>query len=225
MIPKQEPAQEHPSVLILNAVADYERQLGIGSLALVLKGSKSKRVLNRQLYASKVFGALFYRPLDVIENFIKQLVVQKYLKIVNIGERYVVPVLVLTTAGREALEQGHDISLQVVRTPPALNESARITVQIFQTLRSVAKVAELRGLAQSTVWDHLITAVKLDKLKATDVVEPQKVQLILKTKDRLKPKGLKELKAALPEDITYEELRCAISGLQEIEQPGMNRRE
>jgi uncharacterized protein YpbB len=210
-IPKQEPAQEHPAVLILNAIADYERQLGIGSLALVLKGSKSKRVFNRQLYASKVFGALFYHPLDVIENFIKQLVMQGYLKIVNIGDRYAVPVLELAPAGREVLEQHHDIPLQVVRTPPALNESARITVQLFQKLQSIPKVAELRRLTQSTVWDHLNTAVKLGVLKATEVVEPQKVQLILETNTRLKPKGLKELKEALPEGILYEEIRCALA--------------
>src|SRR3989344_3325916 len=178
MIPKQELAQEHPAVLILNAVLDYERQLGIGSLALVLKGSKSKRVFNRQLYASKVFGGLFYHPLDVIENFIKQLVVQKYLKIVNIGDRYIVPMLELTPTGKDAVEQHKDILLQVVRTPPVLNETARITVQVFQKLRSISDVARLRGISENTVWNHLITAVKLGKLKPSEVVNAEKYQLI-----------------------------------------------
>ena len=208
MVPKQEPTAEHPAIIILNAVAVHERQVGVGSLALVLKGSKSKRVFDRKLYESPVFGALFYHPVDVIENFIKQLFEQKYLTIVDIGDRYVIPVLELSAVGKEVLQQKNDIPLQTIHSPPMLNESGQITVQAFQKLQSVSKVAELRGLAQSTVWDHLIIAVKLGLLVSADIVEPEKARLILETNARLKPKGLKELKAALPENINYDEIRC-----------------
>src|SRR3989338_4297645 len=211
MTVRQEPMQEHPSMLILIAVSSHERQMGVGGLALVLKGSKSKRVLERGLHDSKVFGALLYHPVDVIENFIKQLIAQKYLRIVDVGQEYAIPVLELADAGKEALEDQLDIPLQPVRTPPILNESARITLQAFQKLRSVAAVAELRGLAENTVWDHLLIAVRLGLIASTDVVEPQKIKLILETNARLKPKGLKELKQSLPEDIGYDEIRCVLS--------------
>lgn len=210
---KTEPTRENAGFIILNAVALHERQLGIGGLALVLKGSKNKRIFDKKLYMSRFFGALFYRPVDIIENFIRQLLRMDLLATMDLGISYPFPVLVLTPAGRKALEDKLFIQLVEERTlkPVILNESVRITLELFKQLKNVSAVAEKRGLAESTIWTHLITAVKLGLLKAADVVDEQKVRLIIETRARLKPKGLKELKAALPENFTYEEIRCTMA--------------
>ena len=209
----QEPLPEHPAMLILHAVTLHERQLGMGSLALVLKGSKSKRVFDRKLYASRLFGALFYHPVDVIEHFIKQLVQKGFLATVDLGFQYPAPVLVLTLEGRNALQQNSDIKLEVRRTikPLVLSDSASLTIDLFRQTKSVPEVAQQRQLAESTIWDHLIIGVTLGMLAPTNVVEQEKARLILETNTRLKPKGLKELKEALPETISYEEIRCVLS--------------
>jgi len=213
-IPKQEPTAEKPALLILHAVAEYERQLGIGSLAVVLKGSKSKRVFDRKLYTSKVFGALFYHPVDVIENFIKQLIQKGFLAKADVGFQYPSPVLVLTSEGRTTLQENKDIPLEMKRTiaPLVLNDSARVTIDLFRQLKSVSVVAQQRQLAESTIWEHLIIAVKLGLLAPTEVVEPEKARLIIETNNHLQPKGLKELKTALPENISYDEIRCVLAG-------------
>ena len=91
------PIPEHISTIILNTVKEHHRQLGIGSLALVLKGSKSKLLSNRKLYESRFFGALFYYPINVIENFVKQLLEKAMIQIVMVtGHPFPMPLLELT---------------------------------------------------------------------------------------------------------------------------------
>ncbi|MEK6963338.1 MAG: helix-turn-helix domain-containing protein [Nanoarchaeota archaeon] len=212
---KQSPAQEHPSQIILDAVALHERQLGVGTLAFVLKGLKNKRILNRQLHTSRFFGSLFYKPLDVIENYAHQLVRQGFLCRVDIGSSYKVPLLELTPAGKQVLERRTDIPLQAIRTkkPVQLNETAKETIALFKELRSIQMVAEKRGLSSSTVWSHLTMGVQLGLIAPAEVVDKERLDLILSVHANLNSTRLKELKAALPEEVTYEEIQCAITSV------------
>ena len=181
------------------------KQLGKLIDVLTVDDLTERQAIERELVLVKVTATAGTRAemMQIVNTF--------RAKIVDVGQEYAIPVLELADAGKEALEDQRDIPLQPVRTPPILNESARITLQAFQKLRSVAAVAELRGLAENTVWDHLLIAVRLGLIASTDVVEPQKIKLILETNARLKPKGLKELKQSLPEDIGYDEIRCVLS--------------
>ncbi len=207
----EQQTREQTAQIILNAVQFHERQVGIGFLALILQGSKSRRVFDRQLHNSRFFGALFYYSVDVIENFIKQLIQCELVTAVNIGYKFFVPVLQITDAGKKALEEKQEIQLQDVRMiePLVIGESAKHSMHLFQQLKSVLAVAKFRGLAESTIWEHLIVAIKLGLLRPSDVVEQQKIAIILETKHRLKTTGLKDLKEALPADISYGEIRCA----------------
>ena len=211
---KHEPTPEHTSQIILRAVTEHERKLGIGTLALVLKGSKDKRVFGRELYTSHFFGALFYHPIDVLENFIKQLIQMDFIKTGDFGVGvYPAPVLCITSAGKEALEKNMDISLQVVRSfkPDHLSDSVRETLTLFRQVRTISAVAQQRKLTESTIWGHLTTAVKFGMLQPSDVVDASKVKLINETYLRLKTQGLKELKLALPERVSYDEIRCVLA--------------
>ena len=84
------------------------------------------------------------------------------------------------------------------------------TLNLFQQYQNVTTVAEKRNLAESTIWGHILDCIKLKLLTPADVVEPSKLSLVLATKNSLKTTGLKELKEALPENITYGEMMCAL---------------
>ncbi len=207
--------------IILGAVLAHERQLGIGSLALLLKGPKDKRMFERKLHESPFFGALFYYPKDAIENFAKQLLEMSYLRqAVQQGHFYAVPLLETGEEGRRAFESKAVISLELKRTikPTVLNETTKATFEFFQKAGNVSLVAQQRNLAESTVWGHLAACIKLGLLSAVDVVEAEKVKLILETQRNIPTRKFKELKEALPDDITYEEIRCALA--QEGENDG-----
>lgn len=214
MIPKQPPTPEHTAQIILDAVKAHEHQLGIGSLALILKGSKDKRITNRQLTTSQFFGAFFYHPPDVIQNFIKELLTMGFLTTTNISmSSYPIPVLTLTDAGKYALEHKINIDLRAQRTvkPIALNDSARETLDLFQQTKSVRAVAQQRTLAESTIWTHLITCIKLGLISAADIIDQNRIKLILDARTRTNAKGLKEIKEALPRDLSYGEIQCVLA--------------
>ena len=217
-MPHIPPIQEHTSIIILSAIAEHDTQLGVSSVALVLKGSKSKRIENRKLYHSKFFGALFYYPVDVIENFCRQLAEKNMIHaVMAAGFPYPVPFLELTENGKYLLENKVDMPLEVRRTvkPIKLNESIQETFSQFQKLKNITMVAGQRNLAASTIWGHLEMCIKLGLLAAVEVVDEEKVRLILEIKNNLQPRGLKELKQALPQNISYEEIRCVLA--QEME--------
>ena len=213
MIPKQPPIPERPALPILSAVHEHERRIGIGMLALLLKGSHDKRISGRGLYESRFFGALFYHPVDVLQNFIRELLAMGFLTTINVGSAYPMPVLQLTAAGRYALENKTEIFLPAERTfrPIVLNETTKASIELFRQHRDIKAVAQQRGLAESTIWMHLTTAVKLGLLTPEEIVDEAVISLIRAAKGRLNPKGLKELKAALPESISYEEIRCVLA--------------
>src|SRR3989338_3174926 len=112
MIPKNPPTKENPAEIILNAVFAHERQVGISTLALILKGSRAKQVSKRQLFNSLFFGALFYQSVDIIENFIKQLLHRGTIRTVNMNiGPFFTPVLEITDTGKKILDEKTNIEL------------------------------------------------------------------------------------------------------------------
>ncbi len=208
------PTPEHLSTIILNAVKEHHRQLGVGSLALVLKSSKSTILQNRKLYESRFFGALFYYPINVIENFVKQLIEKKTIRVVMVtGNPYPMPMLELTAEGNAVLESKVDINLVIKRDvkPVKLNDSIRETLRIFSDTKDVSKTATERNLAESTIWGHLIIGVKMGQLSMVEIVDWEKIRLILNVRDNHLNCGLKELKERLPANISYEEIKCVLA--------------
>ncbi len=211
-----DPTPEHLSTIILNAAKKHHRQLGVGSLALVLKGSKSKILQNRKLYDSRFFGALFYYPINVIENFVKQLIEKGMISVVMVTDNpYPLPMLEITSEGNAVLESKLDVNLVVKREvkPVKLNDSIRETLRLFSDTKDISKTAAERNLAESTIWGHLIDLVKLGQLSAVEVVDWEKIKLILNAKDNYPDVGLKKLKEKLPANISYEEIKCVLAGM------------
>ncbi|MEW5896198.1 MAG: helix-turn-helix domain-containing protein [Nanoarchaeota archaeon] len=216
-----DPLPEPLSTIILNAVKEHHRQLGIGTLALVLKGSKNKLLQNRKLYNSNFFGALFYYSIDTIENFIKQLIEQKMITVVQVtGNPYPLPLLELSEEGKLILSNKINLPLELKRNfkPVVLNDSTRETLRVFLETKDIPKTSRIRNLAESTIWKHLTDLVKLGQLSAGEIVEKEKMQQILELRNELPEARLKELKEKLPEDISYEEIRCVLAeGIKKVQ--------
>ncbi len=84
--------------IILNAVQTHDRQVGVGTLALILKGSRDKDIFRRQLNNSPFFGGLLYCSVPDIEYMIKQLMQQGFIERHILNDfRYPIPVLQLGT--------------------------------------------------------------------------------------------------------------------------------
>lgn len=90
------------------------------------------------------------------------------------------------------------------------------TLRLFEGGLSIIDIAKKRGLALSTITGHISKLVGDGKIKASDVISPEKISLILNTARRLTDGfSLGEIKDALPDDITYDEIRIALSTRQQ----------
>jgi superfamily II DNA helicase RecQ len=212
---KQEKQKEDACKAVLLAVQAHEAQAGIEALALVLKGSKSKRIMSRKLYESGFYGSLFYHPVDVIENFIKQCIKSGLLATTDLGTApYPTPVLALTEAGRKLLESNQTelVQLQVVRdelkpakATPAITETCRM----MQELRSVEQVAKMRNVAAATVYDYLADGVELGLINLDEAVSKEaqaQIKAAVKGETRMR-----NVKAKLPESVSYGEIKCVVA--------------
>ena len=200
--------------IILNAVQKHERSVGVGTLALILKGSGSKHISRRQLNNSPFFGALIYCSISDIEYILRQLIEQGLLERYMVQDfRYPIPVLQLTEHGRRILEQKEEIHLKLhtIRPQTTSNSSAEETFTLFQQTRNITQVAEQRQLAKSTIWNYLISCVASGKLRAEEFVSSEKKALIEETQRKLQATRAKPLKEQLPADISYEEIRCVLA--------------
>lgn len=207
-------AGKEAALIILNTAKEKEGLMGAGKLALLLKGSASKRV---KADKAEFKSALFWQPVDVIENFIKQLVQKGLLYTRNIGfYPNLRPVLYVSDAGKKAADDKAEILLEILRKEKEikLNEPMQMTLEAISKGKSIEVIANERGLAVSTVWKHLIDLCVLGLLKPEAVVSLELKERILEAAKGKRKVG--EVKALLP-DVSYEEIRLVMSGRKDEE--------
>ncbi len=100
------------------------------------------------------------------------------------------------------------------KAPEGLNASERMTLEIFATQKTIGEIAAIRELHPNTIESHLISAVAAGELKLEQLVETDKVQKIRKVAEKLPDARLGELKNALGEDISYNEIRAVLAHLK-----------
>ena len=90
------------------------------------------------------------------------------------------------------------------------------TLRLYESGLSIIDIAKKRGLALSTITGHISKLVAESKIKAEDVVSPEKIRLIINAADRLTDGfSLSKIKEALPGDISYDDIRIALSTRQQ----------
>ena len=200
--------------IILNAVKNLE--VGVNKLALFLKGSKSKLVV--PIESKQLFGGLMWHDIPTIVGFIKQLLeIGLIRRKVIYGYEYSYPILELTDAGKKTLDEKIKIELQIIREQKPINigDSEKVTFGLFSQGKSIDEIAKERDLAISTIYTHLYKLIVNNYLSSSDVVPDEKIKQISEVYNQFKnePK-LKELKEKLPENISYEEIRCVLADLK-----------
>ena len=86
--------------------------------------------------------------------------------------------------------------------------------------KNIEEIARITDLAVSTIYDHLCRLVANDCLSAYEFIPENVIKQILEVKARLpKASKLKEIKEMLPEEITYNEIKCVLAdkNLEKVE--------
>ncbi|MFH1638092.1 MAG: helix-turn-helix domain-containing protein [Candidatus Woesearchaeota archaeon] len=197
------------ALIILETIKENEGTIGVGKLALILKGSRSKLIKGKE---ARFKASVFWYPIGVIENFIRQLILKGFVETRERGfYPHLRPVLSLREEGRKAISENRGISLEMIRKKKEvkLNSSMKETMESFRKTSSVEETAKERGLAESTVWKHLTDLAALGAIGAEEVIPSEKLERI--SEARMKRNTLSEIKALLP-DISYGEIRLALVG-------------
>ena len=211
---------ERGALIILDAARRLKVRVGRGKLAQILKGSQAQDILrfhyDRHIYYAKL-AAL---KQNQIEEMIGQLVSLGYFKI--IGGEY--PVLGLTPKGESAIQQKASIELKmpqgfsfhtIERKKAEMQAGGTIgyTAQLIADGLKPEQIAHQRGLTPMTIYGHCAKLIEAGKLNV-DAVIPKDIQQ--KVEKAIQQVGstqyLFPIKSLLPDEITYEMIRCVASG-------------
>jgi len=88
--------------------------------------------------------------------------------------------------------------------------TAETTYQLYQKGKSIADIAEERGLVTGTIEGHLAQYVEKGSIPIQDLVEDKKVKKILKVLES-EAVGLSEIKSQLPKNYTFGDIKLVIA--------------
>ena len=179
-------------------------------LAEFLKGSKSKDVA--YISSEQGYGGLLWFNINEIIAFIEQLEEMDLIKRTSIDDYY--SVLGLTEAGRKVLDEKIRIELQIIKKEKSLivGDTEKVTLELFKKGKSVPEIAYERNLAFSTIFEHMRKLAANGYVSSSEFVEDDKINKILEARGKLKKHFmLREIKEILPDDITYDEIKCVLA--------------
>ena len=200
--------------IILSLVED--RFVGQTVLSKILKGSKSKEILERNLHTSKEFGALYWLNENVIKYILDELFKKDYLKYVDVGGElglnFQIYKVKLTEKGKLALINKEEVVFEInddqLKDYSRISTSAEESLKLFNELKTVDAVAEKRKLVKNTIYDHLEECIKKGLLQVNLVVPEERIKTISEVIKTMKYPKLKEIETLLPPEISYGEIRC-----------------
>ncbi len=210
---------ERAALIILDALRRLQWGVGRVLLAQVLQGSRAGRMQRFGYDQSPYYGRLAIFKRREIEGLILQLIRQGYLKVIG-GEQ---PLLRLTPKGEEALAARAAIPLHLPRTvdPQAVarkqaEREAGGTVGFTRRLTAQglapAEIAAERGLSLETIYNHLAQLIGEGALSLSVAVPEAVVAQVRAAIERVGDTAyLAPVKACLPPDISYGQIRCVVS--------------
>ncbi|NVJ47125.1 MAG: helix-turn-helix domain-containing protein [Cytophagia bacterium] len=95
--------------------------------------------------------------------------------------------------------------------------TAEVSFELYKKGKTVEEIAEERGLVSSTVEGHLCKYIETGEVKATDLVDEQKLKNIISL---ITPEttSLTEIKSQLGDEYTYGEVRVAMTEWKRLHQ-------
>lgn len=182
---------------------------GKHKLAKFLKGSKAKDIAH--LSNEQGYGGLLWFSMEEIVAFIEQLEDMGLIKRTSLQDYY--SILELTDAGRKILNEIIKIQLLFVKKekPLVVGDTERTTLELFKKGKSVPEIAYERKLAFSTIFEHMRKLLANGYVSSAEFVEQDKIDKILEARAKLKRHfRLKEIKEILPENVSYDEIKCVL---------------
>lgn len=147
--------------------------------------------------------------------------VKKYVKSLE-GVAFLVAAKALklrqSTWREEALFTGDEAQYAntLTKTPKEKVSSAAETFALYNREGDIEKVAQIRGLAISTIESHLVGFVKTGELAIEKVVEPEKINAITQMSEKSGSISSSFLKNALGENYSYNEIRAVMYHLERL---------
>ena len=196
--------------IILNSAKNIK--VGKYKLAEFLKGSKAKAIVHQS--GKQGYGGIFWHDIDTIVGFIEQLEQMGLIvrKREAIDDYY--SILELTEAGEKVLREKIKIELQIIKkeNPITVGATEKATFDLFKAGKSIEEIAKERNLAISTIYDHLHSLIINNYLSASEFVPENIIKQILDAISKLpNATKLKDMKELLPEEITYNEIKCVLA--------------
>lgn len=193
--------------VILKAAENIK--VGKHKLAEFLKGSKAKDIVH--LSNEQGYGGLLWFSIEEIVAFIEQLEDMGLIKRISLQDYY--SIFELTEAGKKVLNEKMKIQLLFVKKekPLIVGDTERATLDLFKKGKSVPEIAYERKLAFSTIFEHMRKLLANGYFSSGEFIEKDKISKILEARSRLKRHfRLKEIKEILPENISYDEIKCVL---------------
>ncbi len=90
-------------------------------------------------------------------------------------------------------------------------ETQKETFQLFKQGKSIEEIAQIRGMAKTTIEGHLSTFVAKGTLDVKEFVSAEKIETIIASAKELDTFNLDPIKQSLGEEYSYGEIRMAIA--------------
>jgi hypothetical protein len=97
-------------------------------------------------------------------------------------------------------------------------DTKKVSFELFQAGKTVDEIAKERALTQNTIETHLSHYVKLKELDILQFLDEDKLEKITNYFEKAESKSFGEAKTHLGADVSYGELRMALSYLESLEE-------
>ncbi|MFB6345729.1 MAG: helix-turn-helix domain-containing protein, partial [bacterium] len=158
-----------------------------------------------------------------LKDFISKLADHKFLDKRKVGNYAYV--LEMSKKGEVFLSDEEELPLIVLPRKTEAYEAANkssdeVSFEMYQDGNTVEEIAEERDLKASTIYGHLETFVESGDLSAGEIVDEESLRIIMEhlESDAVDLSGevyLSNIKDALPDDITYDEIKIVLAEVQD----------
>jgi ATP-dependent DNA helicase RecQ len=214
---------EHLAVRkMLSCVARMEGRFDKLAVAAVLRGSKAKHILASELDQLSTYGLLREYSQDDLTRFLNALIVAGCVK--QTGGAYAT--VGLTTLGRAVmLDQARveldlegveaDTSDEEVVLPPNFSGTREQTYEFYRQGMKLEEIVTARNLKLSTICEHLAALIEEGRdIDVGRLVNAADRLLIEAAARKCGLGGLSPIKQALPEQISYDQIRLVVAAMR-----------
>ncbi len=128
----------------------------------------------------------------------------------NIDVRNRTEIAVTTTVQIENISRAKNTSIIKGKSNKGI-DTRMLSYNLYKEGKNAVEIAKERGLSTQTIEDHLCDCVKLGlKVNYSDFVSPEHAEMIISAYKKIGGDKLRPIKDALPEEITYTEIKFAL---------------